>query len=327
MSATGVPLPTFEDVKAAALRIHEWVRRTPVLHSEELDERLGGRLYFKCENLQRVGAFKFRGAVNAVQLLDPAHLAHGVATHSSGNHGAALALAARLRGIPAYVVMPENSAAPKKAAVARYGAQVIFCRPGRIAREAALAELVSLKQAEVVHPYNDDRVIAGQGTAALELLEDQPELDTVMAPVGGGGLLSGTALAAKGVSRAIRVIGAEPEQADDAWRSFTSGKLVQLDAPDTIADGLRASLGDRTFAVIRQSVDDIVRVGEADIVSAMRLIWEELKIVIEPSCAVPVAAVMRGLVEVRDRKVGIILTGGNVDLDRLPWSDTAAHER
>jgi len=319
MSEAVMPLPTFEDVSAAAMRIRDWVRRTPVLHSEELDERLGGRFYLKCENLQRVGAFKLRGAVNAVQMLDPACITHGVATHSSGNHGAALALAARLRGIPAYVVMPENSAAPKKAAVARYGAQVIFCRPGRIARETALAELVSRKQAEVVHPYNDDRVIAGQGTAALELLEDHPELDTVMAPVGGGGLLSGTALAAKGLSQSIRVIGAEPEQADDAWRSFTSGKLVQLDAPDTIADGLRASLGDRTFAVIRQFVDGIVRVSEADIVSAMRLIWEELKIVIEPSCAVPVAAIMRGLVEVRGREVGIILTGGNVDLDRLPW--------
>jgi threonine dehydratase len=312
-------LPTFEHVLAAARRISDWVRHTPVLTSEALDERFGGRLLFKCENLQRVGAFKFRGAANAVRMLEASQRERGVVTHSSGNHGAALALAARLSGLPATVVMPENSAAPKKAAVAKYGAEIVFCAPGRIARERALAEVVARTGAEVVHPYNDDRVIAGQGTAALELLAAHPEIDVVMAPVGGGGLLSGTALAARGQRRRVEVLGIEPAQADDAWQSFTTGSLVQLDAPDTIADGLRASLGDRTFAVITKHVDDILRVSEADIVAAMRLVYEELRIVIEPSCAVPVAAILAGQVLPRGRSVGIILTGGNVDLDRLPW--------
>ena len=312
-------LPAFEDVLAAARRISDWVCHTPVLASEELDQRFGGRLFFKCENLQRVGAFKFRGAANAVRMLEPATRARGVVTHSSGNHGAALALAARLSGLPATVVMPDNSAAPKKAAVAKYGAEIVYCAPGRIARERALAEVVSRSGAEVVHPYNDDRVIAGQGTAALELLAAHPEIDVVMAPVGGGGLLSGTALAARGQRRRVEVIGVEPEQADDAWRSFTTGSLVQLDAPDTIADGLRASLGDRTFALITKHVDDILRVTEADIVAAMRLVYQELRIVIEPSCAVPMAAILSGRFIPGGRSVGIILTGGNVDLDRLPW--------
>ena len=312
-------LPTCEDVLAAARRIADWVRHTPVLVSEELDSRFGGRLLFKCENLQRVGAFKFRGAANAVRMLEPARRERGVVTHSSGNHGAALALAARLSGLPATVVMPDNSAAPKKAAVAKYGAEIVYCSPGRIARERTLADIVSRTGAEIIHPYNDDRVIAGQGTAALELLAAHPEIDVLMAPVGGGGLLSGTALAARGQRRRIEVLGIEPEQADDAWRSFTSGSLVQLDAPDTIADGLRASLGDRTFALITKHVDDILRVSEAEIVAAMRLLYEELRIVIEPSCAVPMAAILAGRFAPRGRSVGIILTGGNVDLDRLPW--------
>ncbi|HSN71077.1 MAG TPA: threonine/serine dehydratase [Steroidobacteraceae bacterium] len=312
-------LPEFDDVLAAARRIADWVRHTPVLRSDELDARFGARLFFKCENLQRVGAFKFRGAANAVRLLDEAQRQRGVATHSSGNHGAALALAAQLSGLPAVVVMPDNSAAPKKAAVARYGAEIVYCAPGRVARERTLAEVVERTGAEVIHPYNDDRVIAGQGTAALELLAAHPEIDVVMAPVGGGGLLSGTALAARGQRRRIDVIGVEPAQADDAWRSFTSGTLVQLDAPDTIADGLRASLGDRTFAVIRRHVDQILRVTDDQIVAAMRLVYEELRIVIEPSCAVPVAAILGGQMDPRGRTIGVILTGGNVDLDRLPW--------
>jgi len=324
MTAIDVPLPVFEDVVAAAGRIADCVRHTPVLHSEELDERYGGRLLFKCENLQRVGAFKFRGAVNAVRVLAQEHCTSGVATHSSGNHGAALALAAKLSGIPATVVMPENSAAPKKAAVARFGAEILYCRPGRIARERALEQVVARTGAAIVHPYNDDRVIAGQGTAALELFAAYPEIDAVLVPVGGGGLLSGTALAARGQGRAIEVVGVEPAQADDAWQSFTSGELVQLDAPDTIADGLRASLGDRTFALVRQYVDRIVRVTEADIIAAMRLLYAELRIVVEPSSAVPMAAIMQGAVELRDRTVAMILTGGNVDLDRLPWQEDAS---
>jgi threonine dehydratase len=319
MSGSSAILPSPDDVAAAARRIGDWVRITPVLESPELDAQFGGRLLFKCENLQRVGAFKFRGASNAVRLLSSASRAHGVATHSSGNHGAALALAAKLTQIPVHVVMPANSAAPKQAAVARYGATIELCAPGRLARERALAALVERTGAEVVHPYDDSRVIAGQGTAALELLNVRPEVDQIVVPVGGGGLLGGTALAASGRARPVEVIGAEPEQADDAWRSFESGALVQLDAPDTIADGLRASLSERTFALMQRYVSRIVRVSEQDIVRAMRLVYEELKVVIEPSAAVPMAAILAGRIDVRGRSTGIILTGGNVDLARLPW--------
>jgi len=316
-------LPDHDDVVAAAGRIRDRVRLTPIVESDELNERYEARLFFKCENLQRCGAFKFRGASNAIALLDAAQRERGVATHSSGNHGAALALAARLEGIPAWVVMPENSAEPKKRAVQAQGARIAYCAPGRIARERALAELVARTGAEVVHPYNDDRVIAGQGTAALEFRAALPDLDLLMVPVGGGGLLAGTALVAKSAPP-IEVVGVEPEQADDAWQSFRSHTLVQLDAPDTVADGLRASLGDRTFPLICNHVDDIVRVREADIVAAMRLAWETLHVVIEPSSAVPLAAVLSGAADVRKRRVGIILTGGNVDLDRLPWRAVTA---
>jgi threonine dehydratase len=314
-----LPGPDFAAVRAAAARITQHVRRTPVLHDERLNEKLGAEVFFKCENLQRGGAFKLRGATNAVQSLPPAMAAEGVATHSSGNHGTALAIAAQRRGIPAVVVMPRDSAAVKIAAVRRAAAEVVFCEPGRVARESALAQVLRQRRLEVVHPYDDDRVIAGQGTATLEFLEQQPGLETIIVPVGGGGLVSGTALAAKGTDTAIRVIGVEPEAADDACRSFTSGERVLLDAPQTIADGLRSSLGVRNFAIIRRLVDDMVSVSEGAIVTAARLALEHLKVLIEPSAAVAVAALLERKVDARGARIGIILSGGNVDLDRARW--------
>jgi len=319
------PVPTIEqereyqEVRAAAARIRPYVRHTPVLSDERLSERLGAQVFFKCENLQLGGSFKLRGATNAVQLLTEGAAAIGVATHSSGNHGTALAIAARRRGIAAVIVMPRNSSAVKLDAVRREGAQVVLCEPGRVAREAALAEVLRTRKMEVVHPYDDERVIAGQGTAALEFIEQLPGLDLLLTPVGGGGLLSGTAIAAKALNRGIHVIGAEPEQADDACRSFRSGERVLLDAPDTIADGLRASLGARNFAIIRRLVDDMVSVSEEAIVAAARLVLEHLKVLIEPSAAVPVAALLERKLHAPKACVGIVLSGGNLDLGAASW--------
>ncbi len=275
--------PTFDDVRLAAERIRPYAHRTPVLTCAAIDKRLGASIFMKCENFQKVGAFKFRGAVNAVFSLTDAEAARGVATHSSGNHAQALALAARMRGIPAVIVMPSNAPAVKKAAVAGYGARIVFCEPTNEAREAALAEVVRETGAAFVHPSNDPRVIAGQGTAALELLEEIPGLDVVMAPVGGGGLLSGTALAVKGVSPRTRVVAAEPKGADDACRSLQAGRIIPSTNPKTIADGLLTSLGDNNFPIIRELVERIVTVSEEAIVAAMRFVWERAKIVIEPS--------------------------------------------
>lgn len=310
--------PGFDAVREAAARIAPYVRRTPVLHDELLDEELGAEVFFKCENMQRGGAFKLRGATNAVQSLSAA-AATGVATHSSGNHGTALAIAAQRRGIPAVVVMPRNTARVKIAAVRRFGAEVVLCEPGVIAREHALAQVLRERRLEVVHPYDDERVIAGQGTATLEFLAQQPGLGVLMVPVSGGGLISGTAIAAKGTDAALRVIGTEPALADDACRSFRSGERVLLDAPQTIADGLRASLGVRNFAIIRRLVDDMASVSEEAIVAAVKLVLERLKVLIEPSAAVPVAALLEKKVDPRGARVGIILSGGNIDLDGAHW--------
>lgn len=310
-------LPTFEDVLAAAARIEGLVHRTPVLSCRTLDALCGARLFFKCECFQKVGAFKARGAANAVLSLSDEHATHGVATHSSGNHGAALAWAAGQRGLPACVVMPRTSKAVKKAAVAGYGARIVECEPTLAAREAALAEVVAATGATFIHPYNDPRVIAGQGTAALELLDQVEGLDAVLAPVGGGGLLSGTALAASG--RAA-VWGTEPAAADDAYRSLHEGRIVPSLDPRTIADGLRTSLGTRTFALIRRHVSGIVTVSEAAIVQAMRLVWERMKVIIEPSSAVPLAVLLEGALDLSGQRVGIIVSGGNVDLEELPWA-------
>jgi threonine dehydratase len=312
--------PSFRDIQAAAKRIGPFVHRTPVLTSAALDAMAGARLHFKCENLQKVGAFKMRGAANAVFSLSEAEAARGVATHSSGNHAAALALAARLRGIQAHVVMPSTSRAVKKAAVASYGARIVECEPTLAAREATLAAVVAETGATFIHPYNDPRVIAGAGTAALELLEQVAGLDVLLAPVGGGGLMSGTALAVAGAAPGTRVIGAEPDGADDAYRSLEAGHVVPSVNPRTIADGLLTSLGELTFAVLSTHLEGIWTVSEAGIVAAMRLVWERMKLVIEPSSAVPLAAVLDHRGELAGQRVGIILSGGNVDLDALPWS-------
>ncbi len=312
-------IPTLLDIRRAAERIRPYAHRTPVMTCSSLDERVGAQLFLKCENLQKVGAFKFRGACNAVFSLSDEQAARGVATHSSGNHAQALALAAQLRGIPAYIVMPRNAPAVKQAAVAGYGGIITLCEPTIAAREATLARVVAETGAEVVHPYNDARVIAGQGTATLELLTDLPDLDVIVAPVGGGGLLSGTALAAKGIAPHIRVIAGEPTGADDAFRSLAAGQIVPSTAPDTIADGLLTSLGDRTFPIIQQHVEQIVTVSETAIIASMRFIWERAKLVVEPSGVVPVAVLWENPTILRGLRVGVILSGGNVDLARLPW--------
>ena len=322
-----VDLPTSADVARAAERIRPFARRTPVLTASSLDALFGVRLFFKCENFQRVGAFKFRGACNAVWSLPKAEDARGVETHSSGNHGAALALAARLRGVPCTVVVPRNAPAVKRAAVAGYGAEVVPCEPTLEAREATLARVIGGSGQTVVHPYDDAQVIAGQGTAALELVDALPDLDVVLAPIGGGGLAAGTALAVRKASPGTRVVAVEPLGADDAYRSFRGGERLPSIAPNTIADGLLTSLGARNFELVRRYVDDIVRVSEEAIVQAMRLVWERMKIVIEPSAAVPLAALVEGALETSDaiappmdgKRIGILLSGGNVDLDALPW--------
>jgi len=312
-------LPDLAAIRAAHARIAPYVQRTPVLTCASLDEMVGARLFFKCENFQKVGAFKARGACNAVFSLSGEAAARGVVTHSSGNHGAALAYAAQRRGIPAFVVMPDNAAKIKQANVAHFGATIRFCAPTQTARELACADVLRETGATLVHPYDDERVIAGQGTAALELIDAVPELDAIMAPVGGGGLLSGTAIAAAALRPGIAIYGAEPAGADDAARGFASGNVEPLPHPDTIADGLRATLSERTLHAIRKYAAAIPTASEAAIARAMRLTWERMKIVIEPSSAVPLACLLDGSVPVSGKRVGVILSGGNVDLDRLPW--------
>ena len=286
-----------------------------------LDRQVGARVFLKCENLQKVGAFKFRGACNAVFSLPESDIERGVVTHSSGNHAQALALAARLRGIPAYIVMPHNAPAVKRQAVAGYGGKITFCEPTLEARESTQAQVMAETGATPIHPYNNHNVIAGQGTAALELLQEIPELEAIVAPVGGGGLLSGTATAATELSPRIRVIGAEPEGADDACRSLAAGKILPSVNPQTIADGLRTSLGDLTFPIIAKHVERIITVSEAGIIVAMKFIWERAKIIIEPSAAVAVAALWERKFDLAGMSVGVILSGGNLDLDRLPWQN------
>jgi len=311
-------LPDFADVVAAAARIGPHVVRTPVMRSAAFDARVGRSVFFKCENLQTGGAFKYRGAMNALLQLDPQRTPR-VITHSSGNHGNALALAARARGMQAIVVVPRDSPRSKIAAIEAAGARVELCDPGLPAREKRLAEILAREPAELVHPFDDDRIIAGQGTAALELLAEIPALDVISTPVGGGGLIGGTALAAKALVPGIRVIGAEPKQADDAWQSLRAGKRCAVTAPQTIADGLRASIGERNFELIRNLVDEIVTVSEPEIVAAMRVILEDLKLLIEPSSAVPVAAALAGGLGSTGHRLGIVLSGGNVDLSGCPF--------
>ena len=311
--------PQFEDVLAAHKRIGARIHRTPILKSELINSMTGAEVFFKCENFQKVGAFKFRGAVNAVLSLSDSNATKGVATHSSGNHAAALALAAGQRGIDSYIVMPENSPEIKKNAVKGYGAKITFCKPTLKAREETLLEVVKRTGATFIHPYNNFNVISGQGTAALEMHEDVANLDAIFAPVGGGGLLSGTAIATKGISGKIKVYGVEPKGADDAYRSFKSRKLIPSENPKTIADGLLTSLGSLTFPLIMENVDDIFTVSEQSIIFALRTIWERMKIVIEPSAAVPPALLLSNRIDVKGKRIGVILSGGNIDLGNLPF--------
>jgi threonine dehydratase/serine racemase len=312
---------SIDDVRAAARRIAGRAHRTPVATCATIDALAGRAVFFKCEHLQKVGAFKFRGACNAVALLTEEQASRGVVTHSSGNHAQALALAARMRGIPAHIVMPRGSAAVKRQAVEGYGAHVIDCEPTLAAREATAVRVQQETGAIFIHPYDDSWIIAGQGTAALELLEQVPALDAVVAPVGGGGLLSGTCIAARAVSPKTRLFAAEPRGADDAARSLAAGRLIPQTNPQTIADGLRASLGELTWPIIRDHVERVVTVGEEQIIAAMRLAWERAKLLIEPSAAVALAAVLAeefravGGIE----RVGVMLSGGNVDLSALPF--------
>jgi threonine dehydratase len=309
----------FAAVRAAHERILPYIHRTPVLTSTRLNEASDASVFFKCENFQKVGAFKARGATNAVLSLDEAIAQRGVATHSSGNHAAALARAAKLRGITAHIVMPSNSTRAKIRAVNDYGGRIVFCEPTQAAREAACSRVIQETGATLIHPSDDQNVMAGQGTAAVEFLEDAPNLDLLLCPVGGGGLLCGAALAAKAIRSEIRVIATEPANADDTAQSVRAGHLVRLKKVDTLADGLRTQISESNFALIQQYVDEVVTVSEAAIVTAMRTIWETLKIIVEPSAAVGYAAILENRISIGDRRVGIILTGGNVDLDTLPW--------
>jgi len=310
---------TLDHIQQAAKRIKPYVHHTPVITNESLDQKVGARVFLKCENMQKVGAFKFRGACNAVYSLSDEEAKLGVCTHSSGNHAQALALAAKMRGIPAYIVMPNNAPQVKKDAVAGYGGQITFCEPTLEARESTLERIRLDTSATVVHPYNNELVIAGQGTATLELLDSVPDLDVIIAPVGGGGLLSGTSIAAKGLKPDIRVIAAEPEMADDAYRSMKEGKIIPSVNPKTIADGLLTSLGTLTFPIIKQNVEQIVTVNEQGIIDSMKFIWERAKIVIEPSAATVIAVLWEKKIDLSGLKVGVILSGGNVDLNKLPW--------
>jgi threonine dehydratase len=306
-------------IRRAHDRIRPHIHRTPILTSSQLDAAAGGSLFFKCENFQKVGAFKARGATNAVFAMDEETARRGVATHSSGNHAAALARAAKLRGIGAHIVMPSNSSKVKVRAVEGYGGRIVFCEPNQRAREEACAAVIAETGATLIHPFENEDVMAGQGTIAVELLEELPDLDLLLCPVGGGGVLSGTAVAAKSLRPQIKVIATEPAGADDAAQSFHKHRLVRQANKNTIADGLRTDLGVPNFEFITRYVDDVVTVSDEGIVAAMRTIWETLKIVVEPSAAVAYAAVTEGKVDCRGKRVGIILTGGNVDLDSLPW--------
>lgn len=308
-----------DELIAAHNRIRPFIHRTPILSSALIDQKVGADIYFKCENFQKMGAFKMRGATNALLQLTEEARKSGVVTHSSGNHGQALALAARSVGIKAYIVMPVSAPQVKKDAVLGYGGVIIECESTLMAREAAAAKIVNEKGATFIHPSNDMKVIIGQGTAAKELLEDYPQLNVILAPIGGGGLIAGTALAAEYSGADCKVYGGEPMEADDAYRSLQSGKIETNITANTIADGLRTNLGDQNFPIIQKGVERIIRVSENEIVEAMRLIWTRLKIVCEPSCAVPLAALIKEKEEFEGQNIGIIITGGNVDLDHLPF--------
>ena len=311
--------PTAGNIRAAHERIIPFINHTPVMTSSSFDRMFRCSMFFKCENFQKVGAFKARGATNAVRSLDSETLRKGVATHSSGNHAQALAWAAALAGTAAYIVMPSNSSPVKVEAVKGYGGRITFCEPTLLSRETTLQSVIKETGAIEIHPYNDVHIISGQATSALELIEEISALDMIIAPVGGGGLLSGTALAAFYFSPGTKVIAAEPEQADDAFRSFSKGIFIPSINPQTIADGLRTSLGSLTFPIIKKHVSSIFTVSESSIIQAMKFIWERMKLIVEASSAVPFAAIMENKINIEGKRVGLILSGGNVDLDNLPW--------
>ncbi|MGB5868651.1 MAG: beta-hydroxyaspartate dehydratase BhcB [Albidovulum sp.] len=312
-------IPTYDDVIAAHARIMPYVHRTPVLTSSYLDALTGAELFFKCENFQKAAAFKVRGASNAVFGLSEAQAAKGVATHSSGNHGLSLAYAAGRRGIPCTVVMPRSAPQAKKDAVIGYGGRVVECEPSTSSREAVFADVVAKTGAEFVHPYNDPRVIAGQATCSRELCEQIEGLDAVIAPIGGGGMISGTCLALSKIAPQVKIYAAEPKQADDAARSFHAGHIIADDAPDTVADGLKVPLKELTWPFVQKHVTNVLTAGEEEIVDAMKLIWKRMKSLVEPSSAVPLAVILGNPEVFRGRRIGVIITGGNVDLDKLPW--------
>ncbi len=312
-------IPDFDDVLAARERIAPYIHRTPVLTSSYLNQLSGAELFFKCENFQKAGAFKVRGASNAVFGLSGEAAAKGVATHSSGNHALSLSYAAGRRGIGATVVMPRTAPEVKKAAVRGYGGKVLECEPSTTAREEMLQELVARTGADFVHPYDDERVIAGQATCSLELNEDVGELDAIVAPIGGGGMISGTCLSMSRVSPGTRIYAAEPEQADDAYRSFKAGEIIEDDAPQTVADGLKVSLRPRTWHFVSNYLTEVLLAGEQEIIDAMYITWQRMKIVCEPSSSVPLATILKNKDLFRGKRVGIIVTGGNVDLENLPW--------
>jgi len=310
---------TLKDIEAAHERIRPLIHRTPVLTNNSLNELSGAELYFKCDNFQKAGSFKIRGATNTVEQLTIEELNRGVATTSSGNHGAALSMAVTRRGGKTKVVMPNNTPKIKINNVERNGGEVVWCEPEQESRESVLKELIEKTGAVVVHPYNDERIMAGQGTCAKELLEDHPELDVIVSPVSGGGLLSGTLLSSKALKDDIQVFGAEPAEADDAYRSLKLGKIVPNETINTICDGLRAQIGGLTFPVISDLVDDIITVTEEEIIDSMRMIWERLKMIVEPSSSITLGAVLKNKDRFNGKKVGLIISGGNVDLDHLPW--------
>jgi threonine dehydratase len=312
-------IPTFDDVIAAHDRIRPYIHRTPVLTSSYLNDLTGAQLFFKCENFQKAGAFKVRGACNAVFGLPEDKLARGVATHSSGNHALSLSYAAGRRGIVCNVVMPRTAPQAKKDAVRGYGGVIVECEPSTSSREAVFAEMVAKSGADFVHPYNDPRVIAGQATCSRELLEQVDGLDAVIAPIGGGGMISGTCLTVSSTAPNVQIYAAEPEQADDAYRSFKAGHIIADDAPVTVADGLKVPLKELTWHFVKNHVTDILTASETEIIDAMKTTWKRMKIVIEPSCAVPLATILKNPDVFRGRRVGVIITGGNVDLDTLPW--------
>ena len=310
---------TLKDIASAHDRIRSYVHRTPVLTNNSLNDLTGANLFFKCENFQKAGSFKIRGATNTVELLSQSEMDKGVATTSSGNHGAALSMAVTRRGGKTKVVMPHNTPKIKVKNVERNGGEVVWCEPDQPSREQVLADLVSETDATVVHPYNDERIVAGQGTCAKELLEDYPEIQIIVSPVSGGGLLSGTLLSAIEMNEQVSVYGAEPAEADDAYRSLQNGEIVPNETINTICDGLRAQIGTITFPIIQKYVDEIITLSEEEILDSMKMIWERLKIIVEPSCSISLAAIIKNKNKFSGKNVGLIMSGGNVDLNQLPW--------